>query len=87
MRWFGWFRRKPIVRVAIQPFRLPDDFQPLRIPKDPAYVVTEAEMSKTGMFRMFPWLKKEASPDPNSPTETSETSPTDLGKVQNDGPA
>jgi hypothetical protein len=53
MRW--WFRNKP-TQPAIQPYR-PVDIKPLE-PKDPAYVVTETEMSQTGMFRIFPWLKK-----------------------------
>lgn len=59
MRWPGWlrrFRRRPPA-PEIQPFRLRDDLKPLE-PKDPAYVVEEREMSETGMFRIFPWLKK-----------------------------
>lgn len=52
MRW--WFRKpKPL---PIPPFR--PDIKPLE-PKDPDYVVTETEMTQTGMWRIFPWTKKE----------------------------
>lgn len=56
MRWFGWFRAKP-VQPEIPGFTLPVDIKPLE-PKDPDYVVGEVEMSETGMFRLFPWRKK-----------------------------
>ena len=55
-----WFRRKPkppeILPFAEDPRPRPD-IKPLQ-PKDPDYVVTETEMTQTGMFRIFPWLKK-----------------------------
>lgn len=51
MRW--WWSKPDL--PAIPQFR--PDIKPLE-PKDPAYVVTEEEMTQTGMFRIFPWLKK-----------------------------
>lgn len=50
-----WFRKKPPT-PAILPYAPLPLFQPPK-PKDPAYVVTEKEMSETGMFRLFPWKK------------------------------
>lgn len=52
MRW-PWSKRE--LPPAIPPFR--PDIKPLE-PKDPAYVVEEAEMTQTGMWRIFPWTKK-----------------------------
>lgn len=52
MRW--WFRKKPSAPAI--PAYQPIEFKHLE-PKDPAYVVTEKEMSETGMFRLFPWKK------------------------------
>lgn len=56
MRW-PWTKRPP--PPEIPPYQPPIalDFKPLE-PRDPAYVVEEKEMSETGMFRIFPWLKK-----------------------------
>jgi hypothetical protein len=54
---FRWFRKKP-KRPDIPPHRpIEIDYKPPQ-PKDPDYVVTETEMTQTGMFRIFPWLKK-----------------------------
>lgn len=52
IRW-PWTKREP--PPAIPPFR--PDIKPLE-PKDTAYVVEEAEMTQTGMWRIFPWTKK-----------------------------
>jgi hypothetical protein len=55
MGWcWPWSKRSPPL-PAIPPYR--PDIKPLE-PKDPDYVVEETEMSQTGMFRIFPWLKK-----------------------------
>jgi hypothetical protein len=53
------FRRRPkLPDIPPSPYRAPAvDIKPLQ-PKDPDYVVTETEMTQTGMFRIFPWLKK-----------------------------
>lgn len=59
MRW-PWSKRPPAA-LEIQPFRLPVDIKPLE-PKDPDYVVSEVEMSETGMWRIFPWTKKKDEP-------------------------
>jgi hypothetical protein len=59
MKW-PWAKRSP--PLEIPPYR-PIDVRPLE-PKDPDYVVTETEMTQTGMFRIFPWLK-----DKNKPKE------------------
>jgi hypothetical protein len=53
MRW-PWQKKQQ--QPEIPPFR--PEIKPLE-PKDPDYVVTETEMTQTGMFRIFPWLKKE----------------------------
>jgi hypothetical protein len=53
VRW-PW-ERKP-TPPEIPPFKL--DFKPIE-PRDPNYVVEEKEMSETGMFRLFPWKRKE----------------------------
>ena len=55
MRW-PWSKPKPL---PIPPFR--PHIKPLE-PKDPDYVVEETEMTQTGMFRIFPWLKKKQEP-------------------------
>jgi hypothetical protein len=59
VRW-PWSKREP--PPEIPPFRLPVDIKPLE-PKDPGMIVTETEMSETGMFRIFPWLKKKDEPN------------------------
>lgn len=56
MRW-PWQKRP---QPEIPPYR-PIEFKHPE-PKDPDYVVTETEMSQTGMFRIFPWLKKKDEP-------------------------
>lgn len=53
MRW-PWQKRTP--PPEIPPFKM--DFKAPQV-KDPAYVVEEKEMSETGMWRIFPWTKKE----------------------------
>lgn len=53
MRW-PWTKRA--APPEIPPFKI--DFKPLE-PKDPGIVVTEEEMTQTGMWRIFPWTKKE----------------------------
>lgn len=53
MRWPWKKKPKP---PEIPPFKI--DFKPLE-PKDPDYVVEEKEMTETGMWRIFPWTKKE----------------------------
>lgn len=49
MNW--WFRSKP-KPPEIPPFAI----KPL-VPKDPDYVVSEEEMTQTGMWRLFPFKK------------------------------
>lgn len=50
-----FWRRKPL--PAIPPFQpIPLDFKPLE-PKDPDMIVTESELTQTGMWRLFPWKK------------------------------
>lgn len=51
--WKFWRKKQPLL-PTIPPYVPP--IKPLE-PKDPDYVVTETEMSQTGMFRIFPWLK------------------------------
>lgn len=55
MKW-PW-AKKPLPEIP--PFKI--DFKAPQV-KDPAYVVEEAEMTKTGMFRIFPWLKERDEP-------------------------
>jgi len=56
MKW-PWSKREPAPEIP--PYRPPNiELKPLE-PKDPAYVVEEKEMSETGMWRIFPWTKKE----------------------------
>ncbi len=52
MRW-PWRKPKP---PAIPKYPLPP-IVVKPVPKDPDYVVTEEEMSQTGMWRLFPWKK------------------------------
>lgn len=56
MRW-PWSKPVPLPIPPYQPLPI----KPVEI-KDPAYVVTETEMTQTGMFRIFPWLKKKDEP-------------------------
>ena len=63
--WLRRFRRRP-PPLPIPAFR--PDLKPLQ-PKDPDYVVTETEMTQTGMFRMFPWLKPAKKDEPKSGAE------------------
>ncbi len=51
-----WWRRKPQA-PQIPPYQ-PPVIKPLE-PKDPDYVVTEQELTQTGIFRLFPWKKDE----------------------------
>lgn len=52
MKW--WWQKKPLPEIP--PFKI--DYKPLE-PRDPDYVVEEKEMTETGMWRIFPWTKKE----------------------------
>jgi hypothetical protein len=52
VRW-PWSKRE--APPVIPPFR--PDIKPLE-PKDPDMIVTESELSQTGMWRLFPWTKK-----------------------------
>lgn len=58
MRW-PWSKRPPPPAIPPSPYR--PDIKPLE-PRDPAYVVEEAEMTQTGMWRIFPWTKKKDEP-------------------------
>jgi len=55
MKW-PWTKKPKL--PDIPPHRIELDFKPLE-PKDPGIVVTEEEMTQTGMWRIFPWTKKE----------------------------
>lgn len=59
MRW-PWSKREALPEIPPSPYRV-IDVKPLE-PRDPDYIVTETEMSQTGMFRIFPWLKKKDEP-------------------------
>jgi hypothetical protein len=59
--WFRRFRKRRPPAPEIQPFKFPIDLKPLE-PKDPDMIVTESELSKTGMWRMFPWTKEKDEP-------------------------
>jgi hypothetical protein len=56
MRW-PWTKKPKAPEIPI--YKAPIiDFKPLE-PKDPDIIVEESELTQTGMWRIFPWTKKE----------------------------
>ena len=54
---------KPIPPVQVQPLQ----------PKDPDIIVTESELTQTGMWRLFPHKKPQKLDPPPSPQNKNDT--------------